>query len=290
MVADREGVATPYALFHLQERGVLFVPAGTPVYEGMVVGEYSRDADLDVNVCREKKLSNMRAAGHDEAVRLVPHRAMGLEDGLEWIDEDELVEVTPDAIRLRKRELRQALRPRGPRAGRIGGAPAGRVLRTPAGGVPGCATATLLDGLVLARSAFHHSLNYRSVVILGTAAEVTDPAERLVALEAIVEHVVPGRWREVRGPSERELKLTKVLSLPIAEASAKVRTGGPLDDEEDLGWPCWAGVLPLDLVPLVPVPDARLAAGIAVPTVIAHYRRVPRAQVAHRLDSPLRDR
>ncbi|HUE30148.1 MAG TPA: translational GTPase TypA, partial [Verrucomicrobiae bacterium] len=124
MVADREGVATPYALFHLQERGVLFVPAGTPVYEGMVVGEYSRDVDLDVNVCREKKLSNMRATGHDEAVRLVPHRAMGLEDGLEWIDEDELVEVTPDAIRLRKRELRQALRPRGPRTGRIGGPPA----------------------------------------------------------------------------------------------------------------------------------------------------------------------
>ena len=103
---------------------MLFVPAGTPVYEGMVVGEYSRDVDLDVNVCREKKLSNMRASGHDEAVRLVPHRAMGLEDGLEWIDEDELVEVTPDAIRLRKRELRQALRPRGPRAGRIGGPPA----------------------------------------------------------------------------------------------------------------------------------------------------------------------
>ncbi|HYR96191.1 MAG TPA: translational GTPase TypA [Candidatus Binatus sp.] len=124
MVADREGVATPYALFHLQERGVLFTPAGTPVYEGMIVGEYSRDVDLDVNVCREKKLSNMRATGHDEAVRLVPHRAMGLEDGLEWIDEDELVEVTPDAIRLRKRELRQALRPRGPRAGRVGGPPA----------------------------------------------------------------------------------------------------------------------------------------------------------------------
>jgi GTP-binding protein len=124
MVADREGVATPYALFHLQERGVLFVPAGTPVYEGMIVGEYSRDVDLDVNVCREKKLTNMRASGHDEAVRLVPHRPMSLEDGLEWIDEDELVEVTPDAIRLRKRELRGALRPRGPRSGRIGGPPA----------------------------------------------------------------------------------------------------------------------------------------------------------------------
>src|SRR5438034_789755 len=118
--------------------------------------------------------------------------------------------------------------------------------------------------------------------ILGTAAEVTDPAERLAALEAIVEHVVPGRWREVRGPSERELKLTKVLSLPIAEASAKVRTGGPLDDEEDLGWPCWAGVLPLGLVPLAPVPDARLAAGIAVPMAIASYRRVTGAASSDR--------
>src|SRR3989454_12509259 len=100
----------------------------------MVVGEYSRDVDHDVNVCREKKLSNMRAAGHDEAVRPVPHRAMGLEDGLEWIDEDELVEGTPDAIRLRKRELRQALPPRGARAGRSGGAPprAGRAV--PRGG------------------------------------------------------------------------------------------------------------------------------------------------------------
>ncbi len=123
MVADREGVATPYALFHLQERGVLFVPAGTPVYEGMVVGEYSRDVDLDVNVCREKKLTNMRASGHDEAVRLVPAKLMSLEDGLEWIDDDELVEVTPDAIRLRKRELRSAFRPRGPKTARLASAP-----------------------------------------------------------------------------------------------------------------------------------------------------------------------
>src|SRR5437867_11979783 len=151
------------------------------------------------------------------------------------------------------------------------------MLRTLAEGVPVCVTATLLDGLVLARSAFHHSLNYRSVVILGTAAEVTDQAERLAALEAIVEHVVPGRWREVRAPNERELKLTKVLSLPIAEASAKVRTGGPLDDEEDLGWPCWAGVLPLGLVPLAPVPDARLPAGLALPATAARYRRGTRA-------------
>ena len=124
MVSDREGTATPYALFHLQERGVQFVPAGTPVYEGMIVGEYTRDVDLEVNVCREKKLTNMRASGHDEAVRLVPHRQMGLEEALAWIDDDELVEVTPDAIRLRKRERRSALRPRGPRTNRMGGPPA----------------------------------------------------------------------------------------------------------------------------------------------------------------------
>jgi GTP-binding protein len=112
LVSDREGVAIPYALFHLQERGILFVPAGTPVYEGMVIGEYSRDRDLDVNACREKKLSNMRAVGHDEAVRLTPHREMGLEDALEWISENELVEVTPRSIRLRKKILQQQLRPK----------------------------------------------------------------------------------------------------------------------------------------------------------------------------------
>jgi GTP-binding protein len=118
MVSDREGVATPYALFHLEERGRLFLPAGTPVYEGMIVGEYSRDVDLDVNVCREKKLTNIRASGHDEAVRLSPPHLMGLEDSLAWIDDDELVEVTPDTVRLRKRELRAALRPKGFRSGR----------------------------------------------------------------------------------------------------------------------------------------------------------------------------
>jgi GTP-binding protein len=118
MVSDRDGVATPYALFHLQPRGPLFVPPGTPVYEGMVVGEYSRDVDLDVNVCREKKLTNMRASGHDEAIRLEPARLMGLEDALSWIDDDELVEVTPDSVRLRKRERRSAFRPRGPRSER----------------------------------------------------------------------------------------------------------------------------------------------------------------------------
>jgi GTP-binding protein len=112
MVADREGVATPYAMFHLQERGTMFVPPGTRVYEGMVIGEYSRSGDLDVNVCREKKLTNIRAAGHDEAIRLTPNRQVGLEDALDWISDEELVEVTPDSIRLRKRVLPAVQRPK----------------------------------------------------------------------------------------------------------------------------------------------------------------------------------
>jgi GTP-binding protein len=112
MIADREGAATPYAVFHMQERGILFIPPGTRVYEGMVVGEYSRDADLDVNICREKKLTNIRAAGRDENVIITPHREVGLEAGLEWIRDDELVEVTPQSIRLRKRVLPQNLRPK----------------------------------------------------------------------------------------------------------------------------------------------------------------------------------
>ena len=112
LVADREGPATPYSLFHLQERGVFFIPAGTRVYAGMVVGENARDKDLDVNVCREKKLTNVRAAGRDEAVRLVPYKGMDLEDALEWIAADELVEVTPLSIRLRKKVLAQNRRPK----------------------------------------------------------------------------------------------------------------------------------------------------------------------------------
>ncbi len=112
MVADREGVTTPYAVFHLQERSILFVAPGTRVYEGMVVGEYSRDNDLNVNICREKKLTNIRAAGRDENILITPHREMGLEEGIEWISDDELVEVTPQSIRLRKKVLKQADRPR----------------------------------------------------------------------------------------------------------------------------------------------------------------------------------
>jgi len=111
MVSDREGVAPPYAIFHLQERGTLFIPPGTRVYEGMVVGEYSRENDLNVNVCREKKLTNIRASGRDEAVVITPHRDMGLEAAIEWIADDELVEITPESIRIRKRILNKSLRP-----------------------------------------------------------------------------------------------------------------------------------------------------------------------------------
>ena len=155
----------------------------------------------------------------------------------------------------------------------IHGSAASRMLRTLAGGVPVCVTVTLLDGLVLARSAFHHSMNYRSVVVLGTAREVTDPAEKAAALDAIVEHVMRGRSGQVRPPNPVEMKATSVLTLPIDEASAKVRTGPPVDDEEDYALPCWAGLLPLALVPGAPVPDPRLLPGVPIPENVSAYRR-----------------
>jgi uncharacterized protein len=155
----------------------------------------------------------------------------------------------------------------------VHGSPASRMLRELREGVPACVTATLLDGLVLARSAFHHSMNYRSVVVLGRAREVTDPAERGQALRAIVEHVAPGRWEECRPPSPKELAGTLVLRLPVEEASAKVRTGPPVDDEEDYALPFWAGELPLRLVPGPPVADPRLAPGIPPAASLESYRR-----------------
>lgn len=155
----------------------------------------------------------------------------------------------------------------------VHGSAASRMLRTAGSGLPVCVTVSLLDGLVLARSAFHHSMNYRSVVILGTAREVVDADEKEAALRAIVEHVAAGRSNDVRGPTELELKATTVLRLPIEEASAKVRNGPPLDDEEDHALPCWAGVLPLRLTPGLPVPDPRLPAGVPVPDYVLAYRR-----------------
>lgn len=135
------------------------------------------------------------------------------------------------------------------------GSPGSRMLRDLKQGVDVCVTATLLDGLVLARSVYHHSMNYRSAVILGRAREVTDEREKLHAMQCVVEHVVPGRWSEAREPSEGELRGTTILVIPLVEASAKVRTGPPSDDEDDLSLPVWAGVIPLELVPRSPVAD-----------------------------------
>lgn len=155
----------------------------------------------------------------------------------------------------------------------VHGSAASRMLRTAATDVGVCFTVTLLDGLVLARSAFHHSVNYRSAVVLGRARPVLDPEERSRALRAIVDHVLAGRWDAVRPPTAQEAKATSVLALPLREASAKVRTGGPLDDEEDYALPVWAGHLPLALVPGNPVPDARLPPGIRAPHGLIGYRR-----------------
>lgn len=155
----------------------------------------------------------------------------------------------------------------------IHGSPASRLLRSLQGGIEVCITVTLLDGLVLARSAFHHSMNYRSVVLFGTATIVHDADQKLDALKAFTEHVVPGRWSEVRPPSRHELQGTLVLSLPLTEASAKVRTGPPIDDEADYEMSVWAGVIPLQLVADAPLPDPRLQNGIIPPTYVHNYAR-----------------
>lgn len=155
----------------------------------------------------------------------------------------------------------------------VHGSAGGRMLRTLRQGAAVCVTVTLLDGLVLARSAFHHSMNYRSAVLLGTAREVADPHEKQRAFEALIEHVVTGRSREVRGPDPAEAKATSVLSLPIEEASAKIRTGPPVDDEADYALPCWAGVIPLRLTAGPPIADPRLSADITLPTALTAYER-----------------
>jgi nitroimidazol reductase NimA-like FMN-containing flavoprotein (pyridoxamine 5'-phosphate oxidase superfamily) len=156
------------------------------------------------------------------------------------------------------------------------GSPASRMLRSLSQGIPVCATVTLVDGLVLARSAFHHSMNYRSVVVLGVARPVDDAEERLAALRAIVEHLVPGRWPDVRRPDARELVRTAVLALPIDEASAKLRSGGPKDDEEDLALDVWAGHVPLELAAGAPVPCPAARAELAPPAYATAWRRPPR--------------
>jgi nitroimidazol reductase NimA-like FMN-containing flavoprotein (pyridoxamine 5'-phosphate oxidase superfamily) len=153
----------------------------------------------------------------------------------------------------------------------IHGSPASRLLRAGAEGVDVCVTITLLDGLVLARSAFHHSMNYRSVVIFGRAEPITDLDARRAAMDVLVEHIVPGRAQDARGGSEKELKATLVLSLPLTEVSLKARSGGPLDDDEDMAMDIWAGVLPLTSTPGAPLADDGV--DVAVPDYIARYTR-----------------
>jgi hypothetical protein len=147
------------------------------------------------------------------------------------------------------------------------------MLRQIKDGVPVCVTVTLLDGLVLARSIFNHSMNYRSVVVLGKATLVEGAEEKLEALRLLSEHILPGRWADARQPNERELKQTSVLKLPIEEFSAKVRTGPAIDDEEDYAFPTWAGVVPLEMTAGAPIDDSRLDPAQEVPNYVKHYKR-----------------
>ncbi len=153
----------------------------------------------------------------------------------------------------------------------IHGSVASRMLRNLECGVPICVTVTLVDGLVLARSVFNHSMNYRSVVILGTATLVDDPAEKLAALRALTEHILPQRWADSRQPNEKELKATSVLRLPINEFSAKVRLGPPVDDDEDYSFPTWAGVIPLQMTVGAAIRDERCQQ--VLPAYLKNYSR-----------------
>jgi nitroimidazol reductase NimA-like FMN-containing flavoprotein (pyridoxamine 5'-phosphate oxidase superfamily) len=155
----------------------------------------------------------------------------------------------------------------------IHGSAASRMLKRLGEGAPACLTVTLLDGLVLARSAFHHSMNYRSVVVLASAREIVDAEAKARALDAIVDHVVPGRRAHVRGASPLELKATRVMAFPLDEASAKLRSGPPKDDEEDYALATWAGELPLRLVPQPALADPRLPPGVPLPAHVSGWRR-----------------
>jgi uncharacterized protein len=152
------------------------------------------------------------------------------------------------------------------------GSSASRMLRTLSGGISACLTVTHLDGLVLARSAFHHSMNYRSVMALGTAYPVSDPDEKTAALEAFTDRIVAGRWGEIRPPTSQELKATTVLRMRLEEVSAKIRSGPPKDDDEDYDLPYWAGVVPISVSIGAPVSDDRLAPDIPVPPALQHIR------------------
>jgi nitroimidazol reductase NimA-like FMN-containing flavoprotein (pyridoxamine 5'-phosphate oxidase superfamily) len=151
------------------------------------------------------------------------------------------------------------------------GSAVSRMLRELETGIPACVTVTLVDGLVLSRSAFDHSMNYRSVVAFGTARKVVDPEQKIKSLRVISEHLIAGRWEDVRAPSEKELKATTVLEFSIEEVSSKVRSGPPLDDENDYGLPVWAGVVPLEIKSRPPIPDDKLVEGVTVPDYVRRY-------------------
>ena len=155
----------------------------------------------------------------------------------------------------------------------VHGSAASRMLKSMEEGIDVCVTVTLIDGLVLARSAFHHSINYRSVVIFGNASVVDDPDEKIKALHALTDHIVPGRWQDVRAPNQSEMRATMVLKLPLVEVSAKVRTGPPIDDEEDYDLSVWAGVVPLKLTAGAPISDTRLPTGTEPPEYAKAYAR-----------------
>ena len=155
----------------------------------------------------------------------------------------------------------------------VHGSTASRTLRSALDGVEACVAVTIIDGLVLARSAFNHSMNYRSVIVYGRMREVTDPEEKWGAQRALVDHVVPGRADDVRDPNQQELRQTRILALELTEASAKVRTGPPIDDDDDLELPIWAGELPLRTVAGEPLADPGLVDGPAVPANVRDYRR-----------------
>jgi uncharacterized protein len=153
------------------------------------------------------------------------------------------------------------------------GAKASRLLKHIEAGHPICVEVTIVDGLVLARSVFHHSVNYRSVVVFGKGRLIEDQQEKLAALQAVTEHLIPGRWQEARLPNRKELNATSVVSINIDEASAKVRVGPPIDDEEDYSLPVWAGILPLQEIPLAPIQDELQLDNIALPAYVSQYSR-----------------
>jgi len=153
------------------------------------------------------------------------------------------------------------------------GSAASRMLRNLSSGVSVCITVTLTDGLVLARSVFNHSMNYRSIAALGTANLVDDPVEKLNALHAFTDKILPGRWNDARQPNEKELKATSILRLPLTEISAKVRVGPVEDDADDYALPVWAGIVPLRLVADAPIRDERCDSSLSVPAYATNFRR-----------------